>query len=167
LDIIESITHISREVLRIHKTFLKIKLREEKSLNEEINRLVNVDQNEIYELKHNISKDKIHMVELDGKCIHSWIDYISEMQTKFKFPTSCMDSFDRYLDWITDLHWLGDKEQFILIIHNYNEFIKDDPLMKKNIITTLEDHVLPFWEVEVEHVVVGGRRKSFMVYLVE
>jgi len=38
---------------------------------------------------------------------------------------------------------------------------------KNNLINGYKETILPFWEEEVERVVVGGTPKSFKVYLVD
>jgi hypothetical protein len=113
-----------------------------------------------------ISDNKTLLVELNGSTIQSWEEYISEIQEKFRFPTPCFDSVDRYLDWMRDLGWL-DKEKYTLVINNFSLFLQDKPELKKNIISDFTEIILPFWQEEVEEVVVGGKAKSFMVYLVE
>lgn len=112
------------------------------------------------------SSSNILIVEIDGVNINSWEEYISQIQSKFKFPTPCYDSIDRYLDWMTDLEWLN-AEGFILIINNFKDFFKDNPRMKNIIISSFENNILPFWQDEVRNVVVEGNPKSFMVYLVD
>jgi hypothetical protein len=106
------------------------------------------------------------VVELDGIKIQSWVDYISEIQSKFRFPSSCIDSVDRYLDWIRDLEWL-EQEEFAIIINKFKDFCKDNPKTRNEIIQEFEETILPFWQEDVKNVVVGGSPKSFMVYLVE
>lgn len=113
-----------------------------------------------------LENNQAFMVELDGIKIQSWIDYITAIQSKFKFPTPCLDSVDRYLDWIRDLEWLEQKE-FIIIINNFGYFCRDNILIRNEIILDFEETILPYWQDEVEDVVVGGTQKSFMVYLVE
>jgi hypothetical protein len=72
--------------------------------------------NDIGKIKDELTKfNNLFVVELDETSIHSWTDYIEQIQTKFQFPTSCLDSWDRYLDWIRDLDWLN-KDGYVLII---------------------------------------------------
>ncbi|KQL34056.1 hypothetical protein AN960_20570 [Bacillus sp. FJAT-25509] len=73
---------------------------------------------------------------------------------------------DRYLDWIRDLDWI-EKDSFAIVIYNYNDFLNTELELKDIIINTFKDTILPFWEEEVERVVVEGKAKSFKVYLVE
>ncbi|GAB1530034.1 MULTISPECIES: barstar family protein [Brevibacillus] len=131
------------------------------------NKVLETNREKIESLKVELATTEgFHIVEMSGANIQSWKDYISEIQMKFKFPTSCLDSMDRYLDWIRDLDWL-DKDGYVLIIYGYSDFLKDDPRLKKEIITDFTDVILPFWQEEVKEVVVEGKAKSFMVYLVE
>lgn len=131
------------------------------------NKVLAINSSDIEPIKMKFeSNEKIFVVELNGANILSWKAYISEIQSKFRFPTSCVDSWDRYLDWMRDLEWLN-KEEFVLIINQASLFLKNDLDLKKQIICDFVDVILPFWEDEVKVVVVGGKAKSFMVYLVD
>ena len=119
-------------------------------------------------------KPDVFIVEIDGVSMQSWEDYITEVQTKFQFPSSCIDSVDRYLDWIRDLGWLwfypkdGFRySEFVLAIHGYSEFLSRNPEVKNMIISDLKETILPHWEGEIERIMVDGEAKSFQVYLVD
>lgn len=130
------------------------------------NRVVNMDK-EGYKLikKHNYNKKNILYVEIDGNKIQSWKEYIVEMEKYFKFPTDCTDNIDGYLDWMRDLSWLK-KDGYFLVINNFNEFIKNNIELKNKIVLLFREVILPFWEEEVENVVVEGKSKSFVLILV-
>ena len=131
------------------------------------NKILFTDSKNIEIIKAGLkSNDRIYLVEIDGKQIQSWEDYISIIETNFKLPTPCLDSVDRYLDWMRDLSWLK-KEEFILIITNYSLFLKNNSELRKQIIDDFADVILPFWQDGVEKVVVDGKSKSFIVYLVD
>jgi Barstar (barnase inhibitor). len=132
------------------------------------NMVIKVNRIEIETIKEKYEKDNnnLFVVELEGDKVQSWHDYISFIQSKFKFPTSCFSSMDRYLDWIRDLKWL-DKEGFVLIINDYNSFIKTNPKLKEELISDFSDTILPFWEDEIKYTVVEGKPKLFIVYLVD
>lgn len=137
-------------------------------MNEEIkNNIKSINNDDLNLLRKKlIENGRTLVVELDGAKIQSWIDYVSEVQSKFKFPTSCLDSVDRYLDWIRDLEWLEQKE-YVIIINHFGDFCKDNPSTKNEIILDFEETILPFWQEEIKNTVVEGEAKSFMVYLVE
>lgn len=105
------------------------------------------------------------VAELDGRAVKTRFDYFSAIDKAFQFPTSCVGHWDRYLDWIRDLTWLPEGE-ITLIIHHYAEFLEDDPEAKGLAVKSLKEIALPFWEEEVTHVVVEGKPRNFMVYLV-
>lgn len=113
-----------------------------------------------------IDNPEIFLVELSGSEIQSWDDYVTKMQINFRFPTSCKDSVDRYLDWMRDLSWI-EKEKFILVIHQFDKFLQKLPELKSEIMSDFTDIILPFWQEEVSEVVVGGQAKIFMVCLVK
>lgn len=118
-------------------------------------------------IKEQLKTDNnILLAELHGKEIQTWEGYVSVIERIFKFPTSCIDSMDRYLDWMRDLEWLEQKE-FVIFINNYNDFCKGDSPLKEEIVLDLKETILPFWEKEVVNACVEGISKSFMVYLIE
>ena len=53
------------------------------------------------------------------------------------------------------------------LLKNFNDFFRTEPIQKEKEINTLKDYILPFWEEDVEHVVVGGKKRSFNVYCVD
>ena len=67
---------------------------------------------------------------------------------------------------MTDLEWLN-KEKYVLMIYHFDQFMQEDAVLKKNLITYFKEDILPFWEEEVTHTVVGAYPKSFNVYLVD
>ncbi|WP_312071748.1 barstar family protein [Anaerotignum propionicum] len=104
-------------------------------------------------------------VDIDGAEIQTWKDFIRSIEKSFQFPTTCEDSMDRYLDWIRDLSWL-ENEAFIILVKNSKEFFVNNSKLRDEILNDLEEVVLPFWESEVEEVVVDGKSKLFRVYLI-
>ena len=131
------------------------------------NRIFQIDSTEIAKiLQESRQRSAICFVEIYGKGIQSWKDFISEVEKKLKFPTTCIDSIDRYLDWIRDLSWL-DKDEYMIIIYDYHEFMKKDSRLKNEIIEDFEDIILPWWQQEVEVCVMGWKAKPFNLYLVD
>ena len=108
----------------------------------------------------------VHLVEINGKEIKTWKDYISVIERTFMLPTLYENNMDSYLDWMTDLDWLG-KDSYILVIYDYKKFLKKDVALKAKIMDCFRDVILPWWQEEVEQFVVEGRAKPFNVYTVD
>lgn len=132
------------------------------------NRISNVTKEEIDKIKSE-ANDKIFIAEINGAEINSWEDYWLKMSTLFSFPelpAYMKPDYHSYYDIMTDLSWL-DTDDIILIVNDFAHFLKSDHALKDNIIKDFKDYLLPFWEQEVEITVVGGKKKSFCVYLTD
>ncbi len=106
---------------------------------------------------------------LDGRKIESWAEYNKIVGSALNFPTDCSHNNPGFYDWIRDLSWNDDVEYvgaYVIVIENYKDFLTDDLEARKCIISSFADHILPFWEEEVLHCVVGGETKVFCVYLI-
>ena len=125
-------------------------------------------KNAIRSIKSTIGLDisNCYVVELEGNTIKGKEDYLKAVEQKFLFPGKCEGLWDRYYDWMTDLDWISE-DKIIIIIKSFAEFLSSDPIAKKIVLETFEEDILPFWEEEVKHVVVGGRPKEFQVYLID
>jgi predicted SnoaL-like aldol condensation-catalyzing enzyme len=110
-------------------------------------------------------EDSLYIAEINGNDIQNLQDYLNTINELFKFPIPTR-GLDGYLDWMRDLDWLH-KEGYVLIINYFSFFLKDDPSLKSKIVSTFVDTILPFWQDEVTKVVVEGKAKSFIVYLVD
>lgn len=131
------------------------------------NKIFHINQAEVAKIVQEIKKKPLtYLIEINGVDIQSWNDYIFRIEEKMKFPTTCIDSIDRYLDWIRDLSWLN-SDGYVLIIYNYSQFLSKDTRIKGIVMDSLKDTVLPFWQEEVERCVVEGKAKPFNVYLVD
>ena len=130
------------------------------------NKIYFISSGEMKKLKDNFNEKKdVFIVEINGNTIQNQKDFLNIMTEKFEFPYS-VNGFDGYFDWLRDLEWL-EKEEYILIINDFKNFIKNDISLKEMIIKDFENVVLPWWEKEVEDCVVEGRAKLFTVYLVD
>ncbi len=89
------------------------------------NEIKSINSKNLDLLKSKLLRDnKVLVVELAGDKIQSWVDYVSEVQSKFSFPTPCTDSVDRYLEWIRDLEWL-EQEKVVMIINHFSDFCRE------------------------------------------
>lgn len=103
---------------------------------------------------------------IDGRNIQTKEEYLKIISIEFKFPIYPNLTWDGYLDWIQDLEWLK-SEGYILIIKNFKSLCNKERGVKELIINQFENAILPYWEDEVVHCVVGGKAKSFNVYLID
>ena len=132
-----------------------------------VNRIYQISEKEFVEIiSRSKQKQRIHIVELDGSKIQKWKDYIEIIEEKYEFPTTCIDSIDRYMDWMRDLQWLQ-CEEYIMAIHNVKSFLSGDPKANKIVMDGFGNSILPYWQEEVEKCCVGGKAKPFNVYLID
>ncbi|MDP5276183.1 hypothetical protein [Chengkuizengella axinellae] len=126
-----------------------------------------VSLNEMINIKAEIEQDRsLFIAEINSNCdIKSLQDYLTTMTKVFSFPIPSK-GLDGYNDWMTDLDWL-EKDGYVLIIYNYKGFLSQDLISKKNVIDGFTNHIFPFWQEEVTKVVVEGRVKPFILYLVD
>jgi hypothetical protein len=147
-------------------------------------RLVSLEEvNEVKQYFHENRKMR-HLVELYGLELATWQMYAKDIGEKFGFPALYWESqkeyvIDAYLDWIRDLSWYNDIQEFAIVIYDYRLFLRDEKMNlrksthgnytinKEMIICTFVDTVLPWWEHEIENFVVDGKAKRFNVYLVD
>ena len=131
------------------------------------NSILNITKEEINKIKSEL-KDKVFIAEIDGGKINSWEDYWKSMSNLFSFPVLpayMKPDYHSYYDIMTDLSWL-ETDNITLFIKRYDCFLKDNRSLKDDIIRDFNDYLLPFWDKEAEKTVVGGKRKSFCVFLV-
>lgn len=108
------------------------------------------------------------VVIIDGSKIQTWEDYWNEISEKFEFPElpdGWESDFYSYYDFMGELDWIKE-DSIVLIIENFNSFFSTDLKAKNDEIETFVNYILPFWDEEVERVVVGGKRRDFNVYCV-
>lgn len=132
------------------------------------NLIFNITKEEINKIKSEL-KDKVFIAEIDGDKINSWEDYWAAMSKLFLFPelpAYMKPDYHSYYDIMTDLSWI-DTDSIILIINKFTLFLQGEHALKDDIIKDFKDYLLPFWEEEVEKTVVGGKKKSFCVYLID
>ena len=125
-----------------------------------VNRLILMDK--IY--FDNLPNDTLRVI-VDGQNIHTKEEFIKELETLFEFPRPCEGSMDRFLDWIRDLSWFNYRK-IELIIKNQKDFLSTDLKTREHILDLFLELILPHWDEDVLYTVVGGKRKEFIVYLV-
>ncbi|MDH6603363.1 hypothetical protein OKW23_000492 [Bacilli bacterium PM5-9] len=110
------------------------------------------------------------VVKIEGDKIQNERDLYCEMVEKFNLPNNVVEengiNYDVYNDWMTDLTWMNSDESILLIVNNYYKLLDSNKTSRDFFTKRLVNHILPFWEEEVVHTVVGGKRRNFNVYLV-
>jgi hypothetical protein len=122
--------------------------------------------NEIEDIKQVVKEDSsLFLAEINKNSeIQYKQEYLSKMTQIFQFPIPSKE-LDGHNDWMRDLDWLN-KDGYVLIIHNFRTFLNMEPKAKDVIIANFVDLILPFWKDEVSRVVVEGKPKTFIIYLV-
>lgn len=128
--------------------------------------VVKINMMQYSEILNNAKKSKAFIAEINGKDIKTMDDYLSAVWKEFRFPQNGHVNYYAYLDWIRDLDWLS-ADAFILLIRNFNSFMAQSKKEKELIINSFENTVIPWWESEIEQYQVGGKAKSFKVYLID
>lgn len=132
------------------------------------NRIVYVNRQEADAVKAEaMRKENVFFAELDGRFVQNEADYVREMELVMDCPYEKSDTYWKlgwYFDWICELLWLGEKD-VVLLIRGYDRMLSDDEKTKRRIIEDFEERTLPWWEGEVMGHMVGGKPRSFMVYL--
>ena len=132
------------------------------------NRIVYVNEQEADAVKAEaLQKENVFFAELDGRSIQTEADYVREMELVMNCPYEKSDMYLKlgwYHDWICELLWLGEKD-VVLLLRGYDFMLRNNEKTKKRIVEDFEEITLPWWEGEVIGHMVGGKPRSFMVYL--
>lgn len=108
------------------------------------------------------------IAEIDGASIETLVQYMEAVKRAFMFPDNIFEntsSIDSYLDWMRDLSWLDTNSGYVLFISNFSKMMTKEQEKKELLFELFEEAITPFWKEEVEHVVVGGEKKEFKVFI--
>lgn len=132
--------------------------------------------NELYRMtKEEFEKRKIlykyndvKYIVMDGKGIETYEQYFDKLWEVFNFseiPDGWEKDYHTEDDFLTEMDELPD-DKYIFVIKNYDDFLANNIEEKTEIEDYYENYLLPFWDKEIERVVVEGKRKDFDIYLV-
>lgn len=110
----------------------------------------------------------VKYIVMDGKGIETYEQYFDKLWDVFNFseiPEGWEKDYHTEYDFMTDDYFLPE-DKYIFIIKNYDFFMVNNKWEKENLEDTYKNYLLPFWDEEVERVVVEGKRKDFNIYLV-
>lgn len=105
---------------------------------------------------------------MDGNGITTYEEYFDRLWQAFGFsdlPEGWKKDNHSEYDFMTDDDFLPN-DKYVFIIKNYEQFLKSNSTEKSKIEKRYNNYLLPFWDEEVERVVVEGKRKDFDIYLV-
>lgn len=133
-----------------------------------MNKLYKMTEEE-FEKEKNLNKHKdTKYVVMDGAGIKTYEQYFDKLWEVFGFgeiPEGFKKDYYTEDDFMTEMDELTE-DKYVFVIRNYDEFLICNKKIKKRIENYYENYLLPFWDEEVERVVVEGKRKDFNIYLV-
>jgi hypothetical protein len=133
-----------------------------------MNKLYRISKEE-FEKKRILYKfNDVKYVILDGAGITTYEEYFDKLWEAFGFsdiPEGWKKDYYTEDDFMTEMDELPN-DKYIFVIKNYESFLINDYSIRERIENHYENYLLPFWDEEVERVVVEGKRKDFNIYLV-
>lgn len=110
----------------------------------------------------------VKYIVMDGAGIETYEQYFDKLWELFDFqeiPEGWKKDNHTEYDFMTDDDFLP-AEKYTFVIKNYEKFMMSNITERLKIENRYENYLLPFWDEEVERVVVEGKRKDFDIYLV-
>lgn len=110
----------------------------------------------------------VKYIVMDGAGIETYEQYFDKLWEIFGFseiPDGWKKDFHTEDDFMTEMDELP-SEKYVFVIKNYDKFLPNNNYEKNEIEDYYKNYLLPFWDEEVERVVVEGKRKDFNIYLV-
>lgn len=133
-----------------------------------MNKLYRMTKEEFEKKKILYKYNDVKYIVMDGKGIGTYEQYFDKLWKVFNFseiPDGWEKDYHTEDDFLTEMDELPD-DKYIFVIKNYDDFLANNIEEKAEIEDYYENYLLPFWDEEVERVVVEGKRKDFDIYLV-
>lgn len=133
-----------------------------------MNTLYKMTKREFDEKKILNKHSDVKYIVMDGRGIETYEQYFDKLWEVFGFseiPEGWEKDNHTEYDFMTDDDFLP-ADKYIFVINNYDNFMNDNITERHKIENRYENYLLPFWDEEVERVVVEGKRKDFDIYLV-
>lgn len=133
-----------------------------------MNKLYRMTKEEFEKRKILYKYNDVKYIVMDGKGIETYEQYFDKLWEVFNFseiPDGWEKDYHTEDDFLTEMDELPD-DKYIFIIKNYDDFLANNIEEKAEIEDYYENYLLPFWDKEIERVVVEGKRKDFDIYLV-
>lgn len=129
-----------------------------------MNKIIKIANHELNEYKEKIKA--AYIVELDGKKIKNWNDYINFATPLFKIQ-NLEYGYNQHIDNMSDRDYYLKVNSILLIIHNYDEFMKYNRKDKLLFEEAYREDILPWYDSEIVKYRVEGKRIDFNVLLME
>lgn len=133
-----------------------------------MNRLYRMTKEEFEKKKILYKYADTKYIIMDGAGIETYEQYFDRLWEVFEFsdiPEGWKKDNHTEYDFMTEMDELPE-DKYVFVIKNYDKFMKNNNEEKHEIEDYYENYLLPFWDEEVERVVVEGKRKDFNIYLV-
>lgn len=133
-----------------------------------MNKLYRMTKEEFEKKKILYKYNDVKYIVMDGKGIGTYEQYFDKLWKVFNFseiPDGWEKDYHTEDDFLTEMDELPD-DKYIFVIKNYDDFLANNIEEKAEIEDYYENYLLPFWDKEIERVVVEGKRKDFDIYLV-
>lgn len=133
-----------------------------------MNKLYRMTKEEFEKKKILYKFNDVKYIVMDGKGIETYEQYFDKLWDVFNFseiPDGWEKDYHTEDDFLTEMDELPD-DKYIFVIKNYDDFLANNIEEKAEIEDYYENYLLPFWDKEIERVVVEGKRKDFDIYLV-
>ena len=133
-----------------------------------MNRLYRMTKEEFEKKKILYKFPDTKYIVMDGAGIEKYEQYFDRLWEVFglsDIPEGWKKDNHTEYDFMTEMDELPE-DKYVFVIRNYEGFFKSNPLERLKIENRYENYLLPFWDEEVERVVVAGKRKDFSIYLV-
>lgn len=133
-----------------------------------MNRLYRMTKEEFEKKKILYKYPDTKYIVMDGAGIETYEQYFDRLWEVFGFsdiPEGWKKDYYTEDDFLTEMDELPENK-YVFVIKNYDKFMKNNNEEKHEIEDYYENYLLPFWDEEVERVVVEGKRKDFIIYLV-
>ena len=128
------------------------------------NQIRYISQKDKEELMNTIDKEVINVQIIDGRDIQTLEQLLVKMAIAYKFP-SLEYNLDGFIDWMSDIDQRFNENEFVLIIDNYDEMMKNQLDEKRMIMSIFVESILYWWDEECVECY-NGKRIDFNVYLV-
>ena len=139
----------------------------EKSGEDKMDNLKRITEEEFQKRNDGICFAKGFHAIISCRYIQTWEQLAEALGNAFQFPMR-NEGMDGTWDWLTDLSWLGDREEINLYFDREKELLKSDSALKEKVFDFFERLVL-FWREDVKEAFIAGaagKPKQFNVYLV-